>query len=120
MPRMIHFEVGADDLGRAAQFYCDVFDWDIQKWEGPMEYWLITTGSHDQPGINGALMKREFANTANAAGVDSVGAYVEKIAADIGEAVTPKMAVPVVGYFTYCRDTEGNIFGIMEENSSAK
>lgn len=31
-----------------------------------------------------------------------------------------KMAIPKVGYLAYCMDTEGNIFGIMQSDSSAK
>ncbi len=27
----------------------------------------------------------------------------------------PKMKIPGVGFHAYCQDTEGNIFGIMEE-----
>ena len=58
MPRVVHFEIHADDPERAVNFYQDVFGWQIVKWEGPQDYWLITTGPDDEPGINGGLMKR--------------------------------------------------------------
>jgi uncharacterized protein len=29
-------------------------------------------------------------------------------------------AVPGVGYMAYCRDTEGNLFGIMQNDKNAK
>jgi predicted enzyme related to lactoylglutathione lyase len=32
----------------------------------------------------------------------------------------PKMTVPHVGYMTYCKDPEGNIFGIMQQNPRAE
>jgi len=44
MPRVVHFEIHADDPQRAANFYQGVFGWDIKKWEGPEDYWLVTTG----------------------------------------------------------------------------
>ena len=44
MPRVVHFEITAEDPDRAAGFYSQVFGWELTKWEGPMEYWLITTG----------------------------------------------------------------------------
>lgn len=53
MPRVVHFEVHADDPERAANFYSGVFGWELAKWEGPQDYWLITTGPDDEPGING-------------------------------------------------------------------
>jgi hypothetical protein len=31
----------------------------------------------------------------------------------------PKSAVSGIGYIAYCTDTEGNVFGIMEFDSSA-
>lgn len=31
MPRVVHFEIPADDPGRAVKFYESVFGWQIQK-----------------------------------------------------------------------------------------
>ena len=42
---------------RAIQFYQTLFGWKFQKWDGPMPYWLISTGE-GEPGINGGLMPR--------------------------------------------------------------
>ncbi len=39
MPKIIHFEISADDPTRASAFYERVFGWRINKWEGP-----LTTG----------------------------------------------------------------------------
>ena len=122
MPRVTHFEINADQPERAAKFYTDVFGWKIKKWEGTIEYWLVTTGEEDQPGINGGLMKRmnSSATTINTIDVPSVDEFINKIKENGGTVVTPKTAIPGVGYYAYCQDTEGNIFGIMEEDTSAK
>ena len=32
----------------------------------------------------------------------------------------PKNAIPGVGYFAYCEDTEGNVFGVMQNDTKAK
>ena len=58
MARVVHFELAADDPERAAKFYEGVFGWQIQKWDGPQDYWLATTGPKDTPGIDGAIMRR--------------------------------------------------------------
>ena len=60
MPKVIWFEIPADDPGRAAKFYEDVFGWKVEKWDGPFDYWLVTTGPDDEPGINGAIMTKEM------------------------------------------------------------
>lgn len=59
MSRVVHFEIPADDTSRAIQFYKSVFDWDIQKTQMPMEYYLATTGKQGTMGINGAIMDRK-------------------------------------------------------------
>ncbi|HSD58222.1 MAG TPA: VOC family protein [Methanotrichaceae archaeon] len=120
MSRVIHFEINADQPERAVKFYSDVFGWKIQKWEGPMDYWLVYTG--EGPGIDGGLMKRmsPSATTINTVGVPSVDEYLAKIEKSGGKAVMPKTVIPGIGWFAYCQDTEGNVFGIMQEDSSAR
>jgi hypothetical protein len=121
MLRVTHFEISVDDPERAIKFYADAFGWKIKKWEGPMDYWLITTGPEDQPGIDGGLMKREHpgASTTNTIDVPSVDEFISKITEAGGKIIAPKQSIPGVGYFAYCQDTEGNTFGIMEEDTSA-
>jgi len=59
MARVVHFELPADDPERAVKFYEGVFGWQIQKWDGPQDYWLAHTGAPDTPGIDGAIMRRD-------------------------------------------------------------
>ena len=60
MPRVVHFEVYADDMDRASKFYGDVFGWTVNKWEGEggAVYWLVDTGEEPAQGINGGMMPR--------------------------------------------------------------
>ena len=121
MPRVIHFEINADDPERSVKFYKEVFDWKIKKWEGPVDYWLVTTGEDKVLGINGAIMRRMGkGTTCNTIDVPSVDKLLKKIVEAGGKVVQKKTAVPGVGYMAYCADTEGNIFGIMEEDTSAR
>lgn len=121
MPRVVHFEIASDQPERAAKFYGDVFGWKINKWEGPQDYWLVTTGENGEQGINGGLMQRmtPTTTTINTIDVDSVDTFVQKITSNGGSVVSPKMAIPGVGYFAYCQDTEGNVFGIMQPDEAA-
>lgn len=122
MPRPTHFDLTAEDPERAMKFYQNVFGWTFSKWEGPMEYWLISTGPEAEPGIDGGLAKRTEggAVTEVTIGVDSVEDFVVKIKANGGNVLRPKEAIPGEGWFAYCQDSEGNKFGIMEMDSSAQ
>lgn len=121
MARIIHFEMPIDDPERAVKFYKEVFDWEIEKWEGPVDYWLITTGKEDEQGINGALTRRENLKTVtNTVEVKDADIYAKKIEEKGGKLKTPKMTIPGIGYMYYCEDTEGNVFGIMQSDMNAK
>jgi predicted enzyme related to lactoylglutathione lyase len=115
MPRVVHFEIPADNPSRAVGFYKNVFGWDIQKWQGPMDYWLAVTGKKEEMGIDGAIMGRDTAKSVvNTIGVSSLDEYVEKVKRNGGKQITKKDEIPGVGMFCYCQDTEGNLFGILE------
>ena len=120
MPKVIHFEIPADDPERASKFYSDVFGWKIGRW-GPVEYWLVDAGSKKEKGINGAIFRRDWmTTTTNTISVPSVDEFAAKVVQNGGKVLRPKTAIYGVGYVAYCRDTEGNIFGIMQEDKSAR
>lgn len=122
MPRVVHFEIDAKKPDRAIKFYEKVFSWKIKKWEGPVEYYLITTGKESEPGIDGGLSRRTESepSTVNTIDVPSVDEFIKKVEANGGTIIRPKMAVPGVGYMAYFKDPEGNTFGMMENDESAK
>lgn len=127
MPRVVHFEIHAGDPERAVKFYQTLFGWNFQKWEGPMEYWMVITGPDDQPGINGGLMRRQgeidgqaviaYVCTVDVADVD---ASLQTALDNGAQVALPKMAIPGVGWLVYCKDTEGNIFGMMQNDPAAQ
>jgi uncharacterized protein len=121
MARVVHFEIPAENPDGVVKFYSRVFGWKVDKWEGPVDYWLITTGEKGEPGINGAVMKKEGPQSGitNTIEVTSVDETVEKVVANGGEVLAPKMPVPGVGYAAYFRDVEGNVFGLMQPDTSA-
>lgn len=122
MSRVIHFEIPAADPEKLSAFYQKVFGWKFDKWPGPMEYWMVTTGKEGEPGINGGMMKKPggIASTTNTIGVDSVDNAVAAVLKAGGKNIMPKTPIPTVGYFAYCEDTEGNMFGVMQADLNAK
>jgi predicted enzyme related to lactoylglutathione lyase len=128
MSRVVHFEVHAEQPERAIRFYQELLGWEFSKWAGPTEYWLIKTGPDDKPGINGGLIKRKgpgptghepvigFVCTVGVTSVDETLASAVKLG---GTVALPKMAIPGVGWLAYAKDTEGNVFGMMQNDPKA-
>lgn len=121
MPRVIHFEIHCEDPERAIPFYQKLFGWQFHHWEGPWDYWLITTGENDQPGINGGMLRRMGAVDGQCViayvctvGVESVDESIEKALSLGGQIALAKQEIPNVGWLVYCKDTEGNIFGMLQ------
>lgn len=116
--RVIHFEISADDPERAAEFYRRVFGWEITGWGGPVPYLLASTGPQGSPGIDGAITDRRTQHqpVVNSIGVESWDEAATAVVAAGGQVLMEKTLIPGVGYFAYCMDTEGNVFGIVEES----
>ncbi len=136
MNRISHFEIHANDLKRAADFYRNVFAWEIEKWPmpegmGDQEYWMVMTGPKDskEQGINGGLLLRngkqpEEGDSPNAyvctAQVENIDDIIAKIEENGGKCKMPKFAFPGMAWQAYYMDTEGNIFGIHQPDKNAK
>ncbi len=121
MNRVVHFELQAVNLENMVKFYKGVFEWQFMKWDGPQEYYLVTTGEGER-GIDGGMMQSPdgVARTYNTIEVSSVDAYITKVEENGGQVVMPKHAIPGVGYLAYCKDPEGTIFGLMQLDETAK
>ena len=121
MSRVIHFELGAEDPERASRFYTEAFGWQFHQWAGESDYWLITTGAEGEPGIDGGMSRRSDQPEpwVNVIGVDSIEEAVAKVEAAGGKVVAPKQPIPGVGYAAYCVDTEGNRFGLYQDDPTA-
>jgi hypothetical protein len=121
MARITHFEIPANEPEKLLAFYEKVFDWKFSKWPGPQDYWLATTGE-GEPGINGAIMRRHHPEQplVNSLTVTSLDDSVATVLANGGTMAVAKMAVPGMGWLAYCKDPEGIIFGMMQNDPSAK
>ena len=121
MPRVVHFQMYADNPARAERFYADVFDWALHRWEGDDNFWLVDTGDEEEHGINGGMLTRPepSATTAIVMQVPSVDEYTERITGSGGTVTIPKFAIPGVGYAAYFLDTEGNPIGIFQDDEEA-
>src|SRR4029453_1034205 len=121
--RVTHFEIYTDDPEAGQPFYQDVFGWKFNKFEsGPIEYWLGTTGAEKGPGINGGITRPregQSSGTLNTIAVESLDRTIKKIEQRGGKICVPKIAIPKVGWLAYAEDPAGNLFGIIEPDTTA-
>jgi uncharacterized protein len=118
---IVWFEIPADNPERAKKFYGSLFGWKIKRFPGVTDYWHIDTGGGDDT-PDGGLMARKhpeqpITSYINVSSVNESAAKVEKLG---GKICKPKTAVPQMGYFAICQDTENNMFALWERNERAK
>ena len=124
MGKVVHFEIPADDVERAKQFYGSIFGWQLQDVPG-MDYTSVVTTPVDEqsqlprePGaINGGLFRRSAdapSTPVVTIDVDSVDDALKQIEAAGGSVVQPRTELPGMGAFAYFTDPEGNVLGLWE------
>lgn len=133
--RVVHFEIPATDQKRASDFYHKAFGWDMQPQGKEYGGYIVAQSGPPMPsadpklqGINGGIYQIEKKDV-NAyrcvIGVENIKKAIEDVRSaggiveehnmgpdgkDMGEI----MDIPNVGKWAKCKDTEGNIFSIME------
>jgi predicted enzyme related to lactoylglutathione lyase len=114
---IMHFEIPADDVGRAKKFYEKTFGWKIKAFPMPsgQEYFGVTTMKKGEPGINGGLMKRNMPGQpfTNYVTVKSIDAMNSAVQANGGVIVLPKQEIGMgMGWISAFKDPENNIIGL--------
>ncbi|MBN2230895.1 MAG: VOC family protein [Candidatus Thorarchaeota archaeon] len=121
MNRVSYFEMPVDDMERATEFYENVFGWKVTKQEragGP--YYSVNTGSKEEPGINGSFFQKTegWTTISNVINVKDIDWAIAKIQELGGQIVFAKCVINGVGYLAYFKDPDGNVFGMMQEDSN--
>ena len=123
---IIWFEIPADNLARAKKFYGALFGWKIAPFPGmtspeAQSYLHIDTGGPDAS-PDGGMMKRMHPQQpiTNYVSVPSVTRFMARVKKLGGRICVSRTAVPQMGYFAVCQDTEGNTFALWERNGKAK
>jgi hypothetical protein len=123
MPGICHFEVPAEDMERAKTFWRGLLGWELEDAKEFEGYTMIRTRMGDgSPGIGGGMVMRQHPEQQimNYFDVKSVEEYVELAKSLGGKVIMEKTAVPGMGWFAVCMDTENNVFGLWEDDESAK
>ena len=122
---ILHFEIPADDVGRAKGFYEKVFGWKITQYPMPagQEYWGISTRKDDKaPGINGGLMKRQMPTQplTNYITVKDIDPMIAAVQANGAAMIVPKREIPGgMGWIAVFKDPENNVMGLHQSGPQA-
>ena len=120
--RVVHFEIPADDVARAQEFYRSAFGWELDSMP-EMQYTQVRTtavdetGSPTSPGaINGGMLRRQQPVTSPVIviEVDDIDKALDGITALGGSTVSAKQPVGDMGYAAYFQDSEGNVVGLWQ------
>jgi uncharacterized protein len=123
LDKIVHFEIPADDISRAKDFYGSIFGWQLDDMPGGMDYTIVQTVDVDEqqmpkePGaINGGMMKRssDTPSPVITINVEAIDDALKKVESGGGSTVRPRMEIPGMGAFAYFKDTEGNVMGLWE------
>ena len=120
---VVHFEIPANDLGRAQSFYRDTFGWAINPMPN-MGYTLVMTAPTDEQGrlsepgaINGGMLERQGPVTAPiiTIQVDDIEAALAEVERHGGRTLQASAAVGDMGFAAYFADSEGNVLGLWQD-----
>ena len=120
--RVVHFEIEAVDRERAKKFYSQAFGWQLQQMGPEMgDYVVVGTGDPKEPGgINGGIFitppgaTKELNAYSCVIGVENIDDAMAKVKSADGQLLGDKMDIPTIGTFVRCKDTEGNIFTMLQ------
>lgn len=122
MSKVVHFEVPAGDMARAAKFYEEIFGWHMVDMP-EMHYAVAHTGpTDDKTGmtqangfINGGIMERkEIKSPVIVIDVKNVDEAIKKAESAGSKVIRVKAQVGNMGYIAYITDSEDNTIGIWE------
>jgi uncharacterized protein len=116
MSKIVHFEVPAQDTGRAKEFWGSLFGVQFQTYEGPVEYHMFQnddqTGGGIYPQQQGEKGLITYFN------VDDIDTARQKVQ-ELGGSAEDKEPVPGMGWYARARDTEGNDFSLWQSDENA-
>jgi len=118
---LTHFEIYGDKPTGLADFYRQVFGWQIEQMEA-VDYWRINTGASEPSALNGGLTYRAISGLNGwmlYVQVPALDQTVELIKSLGGAVIRPKTAVPRAAWVTIVADPAKNIFGVWEADPTA-
>jgi predicted enzyme related to lactoylglutathione lyase len=111
--KMVHVELPAKDSAQAKEFYGALFGWQFQSY-GDQDYHMTQFDETSGGAISGG---ESGSNPVIYFDTDDIDASIAKIRENGGTA-DDKMPIPHIGWFSQCKDPEGNDFSLFQGDES--
>ena len=115
--QVVHLEIPSKDTEKSRAFWGGLFGWTFEQYPGPTEYHMTRITEQSGAAIYDPdpADKRGTRSYFDVDDINAGAARVRELGGEAGEA----MPVPTMGWFAYCKDTEGNEFGLWQTDPSA-
>ena len=116
-----HFEIYGAEPGGLADFYREVFGWQVEQMLA-IDYWRIHIDCSEPVPLNGGVTYRAIPQLngwmlyVNVSSLDETVALVQKLG---GSIVRPKTAVPKAAWVTIVADPANNVLGVWQSDPTA-
>ena len=112
--KIVHIELPASDADRAQRFYAELFGWQFAESGMPgIDYRMFQgePGGAVYPGENAGQGPIVYFET------DDIDAELAKVR-ELGGQADDKQPIPGVGWFSGCKDPDGNSFSFFQSDES--
>jgi predicted enzyme related to lactoylglutathione lyase len=124
--RPVYFDLTVTDLDAARAFFGAVLGWRFERFPMPGEYYRITAGTPDEPGIDGGIGRAADAPpsggrplTVLTLPVADLDAAVARVLGAGGSVPEPPTRIPGIGRYATCAEPGGLMFGLLEPGPPA-
>ena len=123
----IYFDFTVQNLDETRRFFESAFGWSFEKYPMPYEYYRITAGSEDEPGIDGgvgAIKDTQISGgkplTQVTIPVPNLDNSIKNVKESGGSVIEEKTAIPGIGWYATCAEPGGLMFGMLQVAPDAK
>lgn len=122
-----YFDFTVKNLKDTRQFFEYVLGWRFERFPMPYEYYRITAGGPEEPGIDGGI--GEIKDTPITEGrpmtqvtipVLNLDEILLKVKERGGSIVEQKMTIPGIGWYATCAEPGGLKFGVLQIDQEVK
>jgi uncharacterized protein len=115
--QMVHVEIPAGNTSKAREFWGGLFGWEFQEYPGsPTEYHMTRFSDTQGGAISGTEDDKRGPRVYF--DVDDINSATSRVK-DLGGEANDALPVPSMGWFSVCKDTEGNEFGLWQNDENA-
>ena len=122
-----YFDLTVADLDAARGFFERALGWKFERFPMPYEYYRITAGALDEPGIDGGIGALGDADASSGRPtvtltipVRDLDQMLSKVKECAGKVIEPRMPIPGIGWYATCAEPGGLMFGIIQADTEAK